>query len=134
ANTTTMESARIWHAGQIIAVVLADSYESAREAAHRVRVLYEAHAPTASFDSDGAQTEALADVVEQHEDPAVGDAEGAWDRAAVRIEARYATPTQHHNPLELFTTTCLWEGERLIIHEPSQFVRGLAAGVARQLG
>ena len=134
ANTTTMETARIWHAGQIIAVVLADSYESAREAAHRVKVVYEAQEPTASFGSEGAQTEALADVEEGHEDPAVGDAEGAWKHSPVRIDARYATPTQHHNPLELFTTTCLWEGERLIIHEPSQFVTGLAAGVARQLG
>ncbi|HEY7929892.1 MAG TPA: xanthine dehydrogenase family protein molybdopterin-binding subunit, partial [Steroidobacteraceae bacterium] len=83
---------------------------------------------------EGTLTEALAEVEDKHEDPAVGDAEGAWPDCSVRIDARYATPTQHHNPLELFTTTCLWEGERLIIHEPSQFVSGLAAGIARQLG
>ena len=28
------------------------------------------------------------------------------------IDARYATPTQHHNPIELFTTTCVWDGRQ----------------------
>ncbi|HEY7930356.1 MAG TPA: hypothetical protein VID71_10100, partial [Steroidobacteraceae bacterium] len=56
ANTTTMETARIWHAGQIITVVLAESFEGAREAAHRVRVRYEREAPAASFGSEGTLT------------------------------------------------------------------------------
>jgi xanthine dehydrogenase YagR molybdenum-binding subunit len=36
--------------------------------------------------------------------------------------------------LELFDTTCSWSGQTLTILEPSQFVHGLRAGVAKQLG
>jgi xanthine dehydrogenase YagR molybdenum-binding subunit len=134
ATTTTLESARIWHAGQIIALVVAESFEAAREAAYRVRVSYEEAQPAATLESSGAHIEAVAEVDEDHEDPCVGDAPAAWAAAPVRIDESYCTPTQHHNALELFTTTCEWQGEQLTIHEPSQFVKGLAVAVARQLG
>src|SRR5205823_777785 len=50
------------------------------------------------------------------------------------IDSLYGTPTQHHNPIELFTTTCAWSGEVLTVYEPSQTVWGLKNGVAEQLG
>ncbi len=54
--------------------------------------------------------------------------------AARTIDAEYATPTQHHNPMELFATTCVWDDDKLTVLEPSQFVYGLKYGVAEQLG
>ena len=54
--------------------------------------------------------------------------------APVTVDARYSTPTQHHNPIELYTTTCGWNGDELTIWEPSQFVYGLRGNVAKQLG
>jgi xanthine dehydrogenase YagR molybdenum-binding subunit len=133
-TTTTLETDRIWHDGQIIAVVVAETFEAAREAAHQVRVIYEPDAPSASFDSAGVKIDAASAVEKKHEDPQVGDVETALASAEIKIDARYQTPTQHHNPMELFTTTCVWSGDHLTIHEPSQFVHGLRAGVARQLG
>ncbi len=132
-STTTLESDRVWHGGQIIAVVLAESYEIAREAAYRVRVDYAAETPAAGFDDPGTEIQGVAEATGQ-EDPRVGDAHAAFAGAAVRVDGRYSTPTQHHNPIELFTTTCAWDGDRLTIHEPSQFVGGLGATVARQIG
>src|SRR4051812_44010521 len=41
ATTETLESSRIWHDGQIIGIVLADTFEAAREAANRVQVSYD---------------------------------------------------------------------------------------------
>jgi len=52
----------------------------------------------------------------------------------VVLDAEYATPTQHHNPIELFTTTCAWTGDQLTIYEPSQFVYALKNSVAERLG
>src|SRR5258708_7707393 len=52
-TTETLESSRIWHDGQIIAIVLAETFEGAREAAHRVQVTYQEEAPSATFDSPG---------------------------------------------------------------------------------
>jgi xanthine dehydrogenase YagR molybdenum-binding subunit len=132
-TTTTLESDRIWHDGQIIAVVVADSFEAAREAANRVEVDYVAEPPSATFDSPGVTTEPHKTTPET-EDPKKGDAVSALAGAAVKVDARYSTPTQHHNPIELFTTTCAWDGPRLTIYEGSQSMWGLKANVAKQLG
>jgi xanthine dehydrogenase YagR molybdenum-binding subunit len=133
-TTTTLESNRIWHGGQIIGVVVAETYEAAREAAHRVVVDYAVEAPSATFDSAGAQTEPKKPASPEDKDPAKGDAAAAFAAAPVKIDARYSTPTQHHNPMELFTTTCVWEGAKLTVYEPTQTMYGLKAAVAKQLG
>ena len=52
-TTTTLESDRVWHDGQIVAVVTAETYEAAREAAGKVEIDYAEEAPSASFDSAG---------------------------------------------------------------------------------
>ncbi|MFC3225790.1 xanthine dehydrogenase family protein molybdopterin-binding subunit [Marinibaculum pumilum] len=129
-----LASPEIHYAGQIIAMVVADSLEAAQEAAARVAVAYDAESPTAGFDDPGAAEKPVTAVDESHEDPQTGDAEAAWEAAVTKIDGLYATPPQHHNPMELFSTTALWEGEQLTIYEPSQWVYGLKHGVARQLG
>jgi xanthine dehydrogenase YagR molybdenum-binding subunit len=128
-TTTTLESDQVWHDGQIIAVVVAETYEAAREAAYKVEADYEEQPPSASFDSSGVTRQPA-----KEKPPGTGDFQGAFAGAPVRIDARYATPTQHHNPIELFTTTCAWDGPRLTIYEPSQFMWGLKTSVAKQLG
>jgi xanthine dehydrogenase YagR molybdenum-binding subunit len=130
-TTTTLENDRIWHAGQIIAIVLADAYEAAREAAHKVEVVYIPEPASGSFDSQGTATEPH--KPQKGPDPNKGDAAAAFAAAAVRFEARYTTPTQHHNAIELFTATCVWDGPKLTIYEPSQFMWGTKNGVAKQL-
>ncbi|MGY3423900.1 CO/xanthine dehydrogenase Mo-binding subunit [Bradyrhizobium sp. F1.13.4] len=128
AGTTIqpLKSADIAHDGQIIAVVIAESYEAAREAANRVKVSYTAVAPSATFDSPGTTTAAAKGQNAQFkEDPEVGDFAKAFDAAEVKLTASYETPTQHHNPMELFTTSCAWMGDELVIYEGSQYVYGL---------
>ena len=129
-----LASDQIWHGGQIVAVVLAETFEAAREAAHRLKVTYAAEQPSAGFDSAGATTVAAKDVSSNYQDPAVGDAEAAFAGAPVTVDQRYATPTQHHNPIELFTTSCAWADGRLTVWEGSQNVTGLKNGLAEQLG
>jgi xanthine dehydrogenase YagR molybdenum-binding subunit len=131
-TTTTLETDRIWHDGQIIGIVLADSYEAARDGAFRVAVDYETETPSATFDSPGAETEPKK-ANPDSPPPAKGDAVAAFTTAPVKVDARYSTPAQHHNPMELFTTTCVWEGPKLAVYEPTQSMYGLKAAVARQL-
>ncbi|HEY0749440.1 MAG TPA: xanthine dehydrogenase family protein molybdopterin-binding subunit [Steroidobacteraceae bacterium] len=130
-TTTTLESNRIWHDGQIIAVVVAETYEAAREAANKVDVTYAEEQPSASFDSPGAESQPH--KPQRGPDPKKGDAANAFAAAAVKFEAKYATPTQHHNPIELFTATCAWDGPKLTIYEPSQFMWGTKNSVAAQI-
>jgi xanthine dehydrogenase YagR molybdenum-binding subunit len=137
ASTTVqpLKSADIAHDGQIVAVVVAETFEAAREAAHRVKVNYTPANPTASFDSPGTTTgRAKGQLARFKDDPRVGDFATAFDQADVKMTASYETPTQHHNPMELFATSCVWNGDRLTVYEPSQYVHGLKNGVAEQLG
>jgi xanthine dehydrogenase YagR molybdenum-binding subunit len=128
----------IMHDGQIVAMVVADSFEAAREAAFLVKVDYAGENPTATFGSEGEEIKdagliagAMAKAKEWLK---TGDADAAFRDAPVKVEASYYTPAQHHNPIELFTTTCVWEGDRLTVHEPSQFVFGLKNSLAERLG
>ena len=132
-TTTTLQTKQIWHDGQIIAIVVADTFEAAREAGHKVRVTYAEEKPGATFGSPGVEAEVRKET-EEKKNPKVGNFAAAFASAEAKIDARYATPTQHHNPIELFTTTCVWDGPRLTIHEPTQTMWGIKAGVAKQIG
>lgn len=129
-----LASNEIFHDGQIVAVIVADSIEAASEGAERLKIRYAPEAAAAGFGSKGAKTEAVADVSKSHEDPSTGQAARAFAQAPVKIDAEYATATEHHNPIELFTTACAWDGDRLTVWESSQSVYGLKNGVAEQLG
>src|SRR5579862_3264205 len=121
--------------GQIIGVVLADTFEAATEAAYAVKVSYASQTPSATFGSKGLKEEDATKVSQQHKHlPQAGDADAAIAGAEVTIDVEYGTPTQHHNPIELFSTTCVWNGDHLTIYEPSQFVYGLKNFVAQRLG
>jgi xanthine dehydrogenase YagR molybdenum-binding subunit len=136
-SSTSIQSLgpEILQAGQIVAVVLADTFEAASEAAGRVTVTYSGATPSSTFGSQGLEEEDATKVSAQHKHlPEAGDAEAAIAGADMTIDVEYATPTQHHNPIELFTTSCAWTGDRLTVYEPSQFVYGLKNGVAHRLG
>jgi xanthine dehydrogenase YagR molybdenum-binding subunit len=137
ASTTIqpLKSADILHEGQIVAVVVADTFEAAREAAHAVKVSYAVSSPSATFHSLGTESgPAKGQLAQFKEDPKVGDFAGAFDAAEVKLTASYQTPAQHHNPMELFATSCVWNGDSLTVYEPTQYVHGLKNGVAEQLG
>ena len=88
----------------------------------------------AVVDANEKPTKPNEDVSSNYEDPAVGDAAAAFLGAPVKVDQYYATPTQHHNPIELFTTSCAWADGRLTVWEGSQNVTGLKNGLAEQLG
>ena len=126
---------RILHAGQIVALVAADTLEAAREASQRLIIRYVEEMPSASFGSAGLNAGPVnKPATPPQEDPKAGDFETAFAAAPVKIDARYATPTQHHNPIELFATTCAWSGGKLSVWEGSQNVSGYKHGLALQLG
>jgi xanthine dehydrogenase YagR molybdenum-binding subunit len=119
----------IKHDGQIVAVVIADNYEQAREAAFKVKIDYAVEKPSATFDSEGVEEAGVKKKL-----PNAGDAEETFEKAEVKLEADYFMPTQHHNPIELFTTTALWSNGELTIYEPSQFMYGLKNNAAKKMG
>jgi len=124
----------IGHEGQIVGMVLADTFEAAREGAYRTKFEYESEMPSSSFGSPGITKEDASKASARAKKlPQAGNAEGAYASAAVKLDQTYGTPTQHHNAMELFTTTCVWNGNELTVYEPSQFVYGLKNGLAKKL-
>lgn len=119
--------AQIAFRGEPLALVVADTLEAAIEGAEAVRVRIDAEPFTALMDSAGA-------VREPAEDVTAGDAARALAGAATIIEASYESPTQHHNPIELLSTTAVWAEGRLLIHEGSQNAGAIKVAVARTLG
>ncbi|MGB3722801.1 MAG: xanthine dehydrogenase family protein molybdopterin-binding subunit [Pacificimonas sp.] len=122
------------HDGQIVALIVAETFEAAREAAHRMDISYTESRPATTFGSPGVVRKPTKEITGGEGGPELGDVEAALAGSAHVVEAEYSTPVQHHNTIEMFTTTAFWEDGRLTMHEPSQFVWGAKAGLAEQLG
>ncbi len=107
--------------GQPVALVLAEDWESARFATTLVNIQYE---------ETPHHTDLLANldqgfVVDKPEKPR-GDARRALSAASVRHEADYTIPVEHHNPMELFASTVMWEGNgKLTIYDKTQGVQNV---------
>jgi xanthine dehydrogenase YagR molybdenum-binding subunit len=120
-----LHSREIFHDGQIMALVVAETFQAAEAAAALVTADYARERPSADLDSVGTEElPAAGKVTMLKEDPKVGDFDQAYEAAAVRIDAEYRTPTQTHNPIELFSTTAVWSDGQLTVYEPSQSVYG----------
>ncbi len=125
----------VGHDGQIVGMVVADTFEAAREAAYLAKFSYAEEMPSAGFGAPGVTKEDASKANERAKSlPQAGDADAAIEAAEVKLVAEYGTPTQHHNAIELFTTTCAWKDGELTVYEPSQFVYGLKASLAQKLG
>ena len=128
-----LQDDRVRFAGQPVAVVVAETFEQAVDAASRVRVTYAEEPATTDLSA------ALGDAYPPKPrlgkpDYARGDTQAALAAAPVRLEAEYATPPQTNNPLGLFATVAVWEGDRLTLYDANQYTRNVATSAARVLG
>lgn len=129
-----LASPEIRYAGQIVAMVVAETSEVAIAAAAALRIGYAGQSPVVALADPRCTTERLADVSNEHHDRRKGDLDAALAGAAVRVEARYSSPVQHHNPIELPSTTCRWDGDHLTVYEPTRYLGAAQHGLAAQLG
>lgn len=131
-SVAPLASNRIYFAGQITAVVIAETPEAAKAAAEKLVFTFKSRPAAAGLDSPGA-SESRAKALGETELSA-GDPDRGFAEAAAIVDAWYETPAQHQNPMELFQSTCAWEGERLTVWESCQNVRGFQYGLAKQFG
>jgi xanthine dehydrogenase YagR molybdenum-binding subunit len=111
---------RIHFTGQPVALVLAEDWETARVAASQVRIEYLSEEHVTDLRAERASAFAI-DVPEKSR----GDAEKAFASAAVRHAAEYSIPTEHHNPMELFASTAIWEDGQLTVYDKTQGVQNV---------
>src|SRR5439155_10445401 len=105
-----------------IAVVVAETLEQAIDGAATVRVRYDAAPAALDFDAAKARAHSPGKVLESDADSRRGDLAAGLAAAAQRVDAVYTTPLQHHNPMEAHATLASWQGERLTLHDSSQYV------------
>ena len=130
-----LQDDRVHYAGQPVAVVVAETFEQAEDAASRLhmRVTYEAEAAETDLWSVLADAYPAKPRIGKP-DYTRGDAPGALAAAPVRVEHEYATPAQTNNPLGLFATVAAWDGDRLTLYDANQYTRGIAKSAACVLG
>lgn len=116
------------HRGEAVALVVAETLEAAVEGAEAVRPRYRPAAFAAWHDQPGAEREP-AEVDEE-----AGDALAAYDAAATRVDVSYVHPQQHHNPIEMISTTAAFADGRIVVMEGSQNAGSFKNALAGMLG
>jgi xanthine dehydrogenase YagR molybdenum-binding subunit len=125
-----LQNSEVRYAHQPIAVVIAETLESATEAAALLAPRYEALPPRVGLDAAEPFTPPAVGVG----GPAatqIGDVAAGLAAADHRISATYETATQFHNPMEPHAIIATWDGDRLSIDTPSQ---GMAMAQGRIAG
>ena len=104
--------AKVLFDGQPIALVVADTFETARYAASLVDITYRSEPPETELAAhEGRKTKPKWAITRTSPPKARGDADTAFAESAVRIEGEYALPPEHHNPMETFASTVHVEGD-----------------------
>jgi xanthine dehydrogenase YagR molybdenum-binding subunit len=129
------QSRAVAYRGQFVAAVVAETLETARDAASRVVVDYERAAHDVTLTAAHPRLYQPDFVNPRHQaDTAAGDFDGAFAAAAVRVDATYRTPAEHNHPMEPHATVAEWHGDRLTLHDATQGPSRAAGQIAAVLG
>jgi len=128
-----LQSDQVHYDGQHVAVVVARTFEAAREGAALLRVAYEPGPVHLTVD-DAVAVETPAESFGDDAQPRRGDPEDAYRRSAVKIDAIYETPVEHNNPMEPSATVGEWRDGEIVVHDATQWVRGTRACLAAAFG
>jgi xanthine dehydrogenase YagR molybdenum-binding subunit len=125
------------HNGQYIALVVAKTLEQAIYAADLVRVAYEEEPAAASFDAALPHAFPVTEANEGGGTPASyrrGDPVRALADAAASIDRTYVIARENHNPIEAHATIAEWQGERLVVHDKTQWPGNVRSYLALTFG
>jgi xanthine dehydrogenase YagR molybdenum-binding subunit len=116
-----LQSPEIAYRGQPVAVVVADSFEVARDVAAQLRIEYAEAPHDVLLRQDHPGFYKPEKVNGGYEtDSVIGDAEAALAGAAVTHDATYSTPAQHNSPMEPHASLAHWDGGTLTVHDSNQ--------------
>ncbi|MFA6211689.1 MAG: xanthine dehydrogenase family protein molybdopterin-binding subunit [Candidatus Obscuribacterales bacterium] len=112
--------------GQYVAAVIADTFEQATAAAHKVKVSYEEQKPN-------VETKLTADT-KVKTPSARGDAEKAFAEAPVKVDETYVIPAETHNVIELHASVATFADGKFTLYETTQGVSNHRNVLAQVLG
>lgn len=124
---------RIDHYHQAVALVVAETFEQARDAAARLKIDYVEE--PGRFDLAAGRDEAPMAGSGYWGPPAthVGDFEGAFGSAPVQLDVTYTTADESHAMMEPHASLAVWSGDKLTLWTSNQMIAWGARDVARTL-
>ncbi|SMY10042.1 xanthine dehydrogenase family protein molybdopterin-binding subunit [Flavimaricola marinus] len=114
--------------GQLIAVVVAETFEQARHAAQSLQVTLE--------DAEMVPVDPATAATEPRENQALdqGDLEAAMQQAACRVDVVYTTPSHSSSAMEPHASIASWDGEELTLRGSYQMLKYNRNELADSLG
>ncbi|MDQ0989171.1 xanthine dehydrogenase family protein molybdopterin-binding subunit [Streptomyces sp. V3I7] len=128
---------RIHFHGQAVALVVAETFETATYAATLVRASYDEEPAVTSFDAAAAHAVPPGPGNVQAGMPGEtlrGDPDAALRTAAATVDSTYLIPREDHNPIEPHATTAAWDGGSLTVWTKTQWVSNTRADLAGVFG
>jgi xanthine dehydrogenase YagR molybdenum-binding subunit len=134
-ESEVLQSDAVTYRGQLVAAVVAETLETAREAAGLVSVRYEERPHDVELRADRDDLETPPRINAGHPtDTGAGDVEAALAAAAVTLDQTYTTPAVHNNPMEPHATIAVWSDEGVTLYDSNQGPHLVRANVARVFG
>ncbi|MEH6682215.1 MAG: xanthine dehydrogenase family protein molybdopterin-binding subunit [Sediminicola sp.] len=130
---------KIKYHGQPIALVVAETFETARYAASLMKVSYSEE----SFETDlltakwrrRKPKKGMASLMKPAPPKPKGNFELAYAQADAQASGEFVHGTEHHNPLELFATTTVFEGSgKLTVYDKTQGTNNCQVYIANVFG
>ncbi len=126
-----LQDADIEYWGENIGVVIAETFEQARNAARLVKVEYQKSVGKVDFEKEKANARKASD----RDDEIKGNVEKALKNAPVKVDEIYVTPIEHHQPMAPHATVAVWEADdKLLLYNESQIVNGVQGAIAGTFG
>ena len=133
-NAPLFGGSDIAHYHQAIACVVAETFEQARSAAALIRTTYDR--ATGRFDFPKLAPDApLAKSEDGKPDrQTLGDFDGAFAAAEVKVDATYTTPDESHAMMEPHATIAAWDGDKLTLWTSNQMINWGKESMGKILG
>jgi xanthine dehydrogenase YagR molybdenum-binding subunit len=106
--------------GQPVALVLAEDFATATYAASLVKVEYDEQPHVTDIEKQRGNAVALPAPAKPR-----GDAARAFAASEIKHQADYIVPIEHHNPMELFASTAVWQDGKLTVYDKTQGVQNV---------
>jgi len=133
-HVTVLQERDVFYNGQPIAVVVARSLPEAMQAASLLHIHYQQTPTKLKFKDRLGEARPPKSPGREPATQTRGDLAAAMAKGTVTVEQTYTTPYQHHNPMEPHATLAWWEGDKLTVHDSTQYIAGDRVTIARTLG
>lgn len=116
---------KISYSGQPIALVVAETFELARYAASLIRVDYREAPHETNLDTNLHRARkpksGLASLLKPPPPKPRGNFDEVYAASPAKVEGRYSHSPEHHNPMEMFASTVVYEkDDKLTIYDKTQ--------------